>query len=297
MTRFGLEALERHLRGWQLAVVAVGTALGGVALALPRPVAPKELPLPAVDRTEETRDDARDEERIRAARATALPFLVRAAGEAFRRFGAAEAKSDGDDADAQQLAFSKRIEAARKQHGDEPVLALRAVQADLFVQAVRAENLSDLRQLGGGFFGPAGRDGVARAAALRDDELKSLFEMRWSKLAHLSKERPFAPTLNEWRLYYRTLLAHPELSSPTLERDADARTRSLTRTIEALAKIDPEYPAALALGITNHWLDRYDDAETLFTSYLTIHPTGPLRLRVQGYLLAARRHLPGAEAL
>ena len=51
MTAF--DGLRRHLRGWQLAVAAVGTALGGVALALPRPVAPCELPLPDVDRTEE----------------------------------------------------------------------------------------------------------------------------------------------------------------------------------------------------------------------------------------------------
>ena len=91
MTR--LEQLGRHLRGWQLAVVAVGAALGGVALALPRPVAPKELPLPAVDRHEETRADARDGERIRVARAAPLPFLVRTAGEAFWRFGAAEGKT------------------------------------------------------------------------------------------------------------------------------------------------------------------------------------------------------------
>jgi hypothetical protein len=297
MTRLGRAALGRHLRGWQLAVVAVGAALGGVALALPRPVAPKELPLPAVDRHEETRAEARDAERVRAARTAPLPFLVRAAGEAFRRFGAAEAKNDDRDADAQQLAFCKRIEAARKQHGDEPVLALRAVQADLFVAAVRDENVEELRELGGSFFGPAGRDGVARAAQLRRDELKSLFGMRWTRLARLTSERPFTPTLNEWRLYYRTLLSHAELASPTLERDAAARTLSLSRVVEALAKLDPDYPASLALGITRHWMGRYDDAESLFASYLSTHPTGPLRLRVQGYVLAARRHLPGAEAL
>jgi hypothetical protein len=297
MTRLGLEALGRHLRGWQLAVVAVGTALGGVALALPRPVAPKELPLPAVDRREEAIADSRDADRIRAARTSPLPFLVRAAGEAFRRFGAAEAKGDEADADAQQLAFSKRLEAARKQHGDEPVLALRAVQADLFVVAVRGENVEELRELGGSFFGPSGRDGIARAAMLRDNELKSLFAMRWSKLARLSTQGPAAPTLNEWRLYYRTLLAHAELASPRLEHDEAARALSLAHAIEALAKLDPDYPASLALGITRHWMGRYEDAEALFTSYLAAHPTGPLRLRLQGYVLAARRHVPAAEAL
>jgi hypothetical protein len=292
-----LEDLGKHLRGWQLAVVAVGTALGGLALALPRPVAPKELPLPAVDRLEETRAAARDAERIRAARAASLPFLVRAAGDAFRRFGGAEVTHDEREADALQTAFVKRIEAARKQHGDEPVLALRAVQADLFVAAVRHENMDELRQLGGSFFGANDRDAALRASTLRDDELTSLFAMRWSKLSRLLDQRPFSPTLNEWRLYYRTLLAHAELASPALERDATARTLSLVRCVEALAKLDPDYPALLALGITRHWMGRYEDAEALFASYLASHPTGALRLRVQGYLLAARRHVPGAERL
>ncbi|HVW25755.1 MAG TPA: hypothetical protein VHC69_10315 [Polyangiaceae bacterium] len=292
-----VERLGRHLRGWQLAVVAVGTALGGVALALPRPVPPKELPLPAVDRHEEARAAARDRDRIASAREAPLPFLVRAAGDAFRRLGDAEVRGQENDADAMANAFSKRVEAARKEHGDEPVLALRAVQTDLFVTAVRRWNLSELHQLGGSFFAARDAEAATRVAELPDDELASLFEMRWSKLAGVVKERPFAPTLNEWRLYYRTLLSHAELASPKLEHDATARAASLGRVVEALAKIDPDYPASLALGVTRHWLARYDDAEALFTSYLAAHPTGAFRLRVQGYVLAARRHEPGAEAL
>jgi len=291
-----LERLKPHLRGWQLAVVAVGTALGGVALALPRPVAPKELPLPVVDRVEEARFHAREREAARAARATPLPFLVRAAGEAFRRFGEAEVRGDEPEADAEQTAFSKRVEAARKQHGDPAVFALRAVQAELFVAALRHRNAAELKQLGGKFFG-AGDEAEHRAAVLRDDELTSLFELRWLKLARLVNERPFAPTLNEWRLYYRTLLAHAELASPELEHDARARALSMGRCVEALAKIDPDYPAPLALGVTRHWMALYDDAEALFASYLAEHPTGVFRLRAQGYLLAARRHVPGSEAL
>jgi hypothetical protein len=289
--------LGRHLKGWQLAVAAVGTALGGLALALPRPIAPSELPLPTVDRTEEKEADARARELIRGAETTPLPFLVRAAGEAFRRFGAAEVKSDDVEASAQENAFTKRIEAARKQHGDAPVLALRAVQAHLFVKALRTGNTTELHELGGKFFAESDGGAAERSYVLQDDELGSLFQMRWTKLAGLLAERPFAPTLNDWRLYYRTLLAHAELATDTLRTDPMTRGLLLARCVEALAKLDPDYPRALGLGVTLHWMGRYDEAESMFLAHLQAHPTGFWRLRVQGYLLAARQHVAGAEAL
>ncbi len=291
-----IAALRRHLEGWQLAVVAVGTALGGAALAVPRPIAPTELPLPVVDRLEEASAAAADAERIRVAKAAPLSFLVRAAGEALRRFGDAEVKGDEQEADAQRFAFTKRIEAARAERGDAPVLALRAVQADLFVNALRARNLTELRELGGTFFGA--RDGGAadRAASLQDDELRSLFVMRWTKLAGVAGTRPFSASLNELRLYYRTLLAHAELASRTLREDPSARATALARAIDALSKLDPDYPKLLGLGVAEHWRGQYDEAEALFSAYLETHRTGPWRLRAQGYLLAARQHLPGDEA-
>ncbi|HEX4338582.1 MAG TPA: hypothetical protein VH062_21905 [Polyangiaceae bacterium] len=295
MTR--LEDLGRHLRGWQLGVVAVGAALGALSLALPRPVAPTELPLPAVDRAEESAARARARELVRGAQATPLPFLVRAAGEAFRRFGAAESKGDEMEADAQQNAFAKRVEAARKLHGDTPVLALRAVQSELFVKALRERNATELHELGGKFFGESDAGAAERSGLLEDDELESLFALRWMKLAGVLESRPFSPTLNEWRLYYRTLLAHAELASDKMRTDPVARAMTLARCVEAVAKLDPDYPQKLALGITQHWMGRYDDAEALFAAHLAAHPTGVLRLRVQGYLLAARRHVAGAEAL
>src|SRR5882724_3026610 len=92
----GKEGWEKHFRGWQLAVVALGTALGGAVLALPRPIPPRELPLPAVDRSEQRESEGRARAMVQTAEATPLPFLVRAAGEAFRRFGEGEAKGDPD---------------------------------------------------------------------------------------------------------------------------------------------------------------------------------------------------------
>src|ERR1700753_3455881 len=114
-TTLALENVGRHLKGWQLAVVALGTALCGVALALPRPVAPRELPLPAVDRGAGRERHARARALVQAAATTPLPFLVRAAGEAFRHFGSAEAAGEVDETAARE--FRARVGAALMQHG------------------------------------------------------------------------------------------------------------------------------------------------------------------------------------
>jgi hypothetical protein len=290
-TTHGKEGWERHARGWQLAVVALGTALGGAVLALPRPVipAPSELPLPVVDRAEQRELEERAADLVRAARATPLPFLVRAAGEAFRRFGQAEANGEADELPARD--FRARVVASRKQFGDVPVLTLRAVQADLFARAVTRRNAADLKELGGTFFARAGSAEALLHSGLQDDELRSLFTMRWTKLAGLLDTRPFTPTLNEWRLYYRTLLAHAELGQHAASDDPMERIMPLARCIDALTKYDPDYPRLLALGIVEQWMGHRDAAEALLSAHLEAHPSGPWFLRARNYLLAAHRGL------
>ena len=288
--------LKHHLKGWQLAIAALGTALGGVAVALPRPVAPRELPLPVVDRVELGEADARAREWVRAAESQPLPFLVRAAGESFRRFGKAEADHDESEGMIQAKDFALRIVEAQKMHGDGPVLSLRAVQAELFCRAVREWNEKDLEELGGAAFGKHSPTRALSRATLRDDELRSLFTMRWTRLSGTLSRRPFSPTLNEWRLYYRTLLAHAELTRDGRESDPVTDAMGLARIVDALVKHDPDYPQLLALGIIEHWTGRYDDAEALLAAHLEGHRTGPWRLRAQGYLLAARRRIRGEEA-
>jgi hypothetical protein len=288
--------VKRHFKGWQLAIAALGTALGGVALALPRPVAPRELPLPSVDRVELGESEARARELVRSAETRPLPFLVRAAGEAFRRFGKAEADHDESEGQAQASDFALRVAEARKQYGDVAVLTLRAVQADLFSHALRDGNARDLEELGGGAFAERSPTRELSRATLRDDELRSLFTMRWTRLSGTLSSRPFAPSLNEWRLYYRTLLTHVELASAGRASDPVTDAMTLARCIEALVKHDPDYPRLLALGIVEYWKGRHDAAEALIAAHLEAQRAGPWRLRAQGYLVAARRRIPGAEA-
>ena len=283
-----LDRLSRHLRGWQLAVAAVGTALGGVALALPRPVAPVELPLPDVDRGEERLAEQRIRELVSWATAEPLPFLVRAAGETFRRFGGAEAKGETSEAAVLATDFARRVSEARARHGDRAVLALRAVQGDLFLRAVRTGDARERAELGGALFG--GDRFVVPKMSMLPDELAVLFELRWTKLAGLVGTYPFSPTLNDWRLYYRAVLGNPDLAT----RSAGAGFAVLSKSIDALAKRTPEYPRSLALGIVQHWMGRYEAAEELYISYLAREPSGPFRLRAQNYMLAARQRVPAS---
>ena len=275
-------------------------ALAAAILAIPRAVPPRELPLPSVDRIEQRTAEERDRQRIREATAEPLPFVIRAAGEAFRRLGAAELRGDEIGAGVQRAAFVQRLADARHRYGDEPLLALESLQASLFVAAARRrepptpEPRRDVEELGGKFWRLAIDSGwLAEGRVLiEDDALSTLFKVRWANLAGLLDTYPFAPSLNGWRIYYRTLLLHPEHRrdpDPLLPSQADL----LTRYVEALSKQDPDYPALLARGILEHWLHDYAGAERLLSAHLNQHPFGPWRLRSQNYLLAARRHVPG----
>jgi hypothetical protein len=285
-----LAGLGRHFQGWQLAVVAVGTALGGVALALPRPVAPCELPLPDVDRVEEAAATARARELVRAATVEPLPFLVRAAGDTFRRFGAAEAKGDVVEAGNLAVDFERHVSEARARHGDGPILSLRAVQADLFARAVKTNDIRELTELGGSLLAAGDRPAFS-PSLLSPEELGSLFEMRWTRLSGLIGSHPFLPSSNAWRLYYRTLLANPDLAS---HADGGTGLLKTARFVEAVARRDPEYPRLVALGVIEQWMGRYEAAEALYIGYLATYPSGRFRLRAQNYMLAARSRLPAS---
>jgi hypothetical protein len=291
---------HHHLEGWQLAVVAVGMALGAAILAVPRAVPPDAIPLPRVDRVGEARAEARERALARRAAATPLPFLVRAAGEAFRRFGVAEAKEDASEARALSEALVARVAEARRRHGDEALLSLRAVQSELFVRAVTRWAASrgpdaELDELGGSFVRRAEESGFIaahRQIAIDADALATIFTIRWTKLAGLIDVFPFAPSLNEWRLYYRTLLTHPALRPEGRRAGPSGETEILAAVVDALSRRDPDYPALLARGILEHWAGHYSNAAALFSAHLASNPSGPWRLRAQNYLLAAYRHVP-----
>jgi hypothetical protein len=251
------------------------------------------LPLPSVDRREQARAAARDVERISAAERTPLPYLVRAAGDAFRRAGDAEARNDVAKLGELERELQTRVIAARKRHGDEPLLALRAIQTDLFVRAVHrwtdtAGSDDDLTGLGGAFVDRAKRNGwvdAKRRLAFDDDALGALFAIRWSSLSGLATTFPFAPTLNEWRQYFRTLIEHPERRART--SDPLDQASALDGYVSALGRHDPDYPILLARGILQLREGHAESARTFLATYLEQNPTGPWRLRAQNYLASA----------
>jgi hypothetical protein len=100
--------IARHFEGWQLGLLAVGVALCGLWLALPRPVEAELLPLPEVERDVVQRARSQERALAREAERSPLPFEVRAVGELLRRHGKSVAAHDAYGArqardDARQL--------------------------------------------------------------------------------------------------------------------------------------------------------------------------------------------------
>ncbi len=279
--------LERHLEGWQLAVVAVGIAGVAALLAVPRPVPPDTLPLPRTDPQNLARIAREEAGHADQARRSPLSFETRAAGEAFRSHGQAAARGDNDEAIQALREFRGLVDRVRGRGGEVEVLRLRAIQTELFVDALsrfeRGESADkELAELAGNFLEKAqkaGWLGKDRRFALSSVERHTLFRLRWTELAGLRDERAFAPSLDEWKVYYGFLLRHPELG-PAAQEDR------LTY-IAALQRVDLDYPVLLARGVVLYRMGRYGLSEQALRAHIVKHPSGRWRLRAQNYLAAA----------
>jgi tetratricopeptide (TPR) repeat protein len=223
-----------------------------------------------------------------------LPFEVRAIGEALRRFGAAS--SPGREGSLDEIRSA--VAAALARHSPELVVRLRALQTELFLSATRRWEEtgvvdSDLRELGGSFVERARANGwiaPQNRLLLRADQRATLFRLRWTELAGLRETHPFRPSLNEWRVYYRLLLELPEGGAQG-ERE---RARAQLEYVTALARRDPDYPAALASGVLYCKLGAYDRAAEAFRAHLAADRDGAWRLRVQNHMMLAMSRLHAA---
>ena len=289
--------IARHLEGWQLGLLAAGVAFAAFWLGLPRPVEPKLLPLPEVDRSVLRR--VRREARVRASEAenARLPLPVRAVGELFRRHGACAAAQDARCA-REGLEDARRLSATvARELGVEPLRRLRAAQTELFLSASRgsaraAKQSRELDELGGNFTQEAeSRGWFDERGRLRldEDELFVLFRVRWTDLLGLLDHAELRPHLDEFRLYYRVQLEHPGGGNP---RDQDERRLAALRP---LAAIDAELPRALAEGVLFARLGRTEQALSAFSAHLAAHPDGAWALRARNYQLAMLARLPPRE--
>jgi hypothetical protein len=285
---------RRHLEGWELGVVALGIASLAAALVVPRGAEPDLVPPPRVDRQEVRRVLAVERERAAEAAADPLPYEVRAAGEALRQYGRAEAARDPTSAEAKLRELRRATQIARSIFGDPLLLRLRAAQSMMFLSALErweagAESTLEIEELGGSFLEKARRSGwLASPRRLEPTlaERMTLFRIRWSELTGLREEGQFSPSANEWRLYYRFLLEHPEPGASGAES---------LGYVSAAKKYDPEYPALLAVGIIELRSGRPARAIEALSDYLAEKPSGRWRLRAQNHLARALAQVEPAE--
>ena len=291
--------LRRHLQGYELGLLTLGVVLTFSLLALPRASRPMSLPLPRIDRAEARQRAANDRALVRRAEETGLPFEVRAVGESIRRFGRSVTQGFDTGHDADDL--RERMKAVVAKGQSSLLLSLRAVQTEYFVQALaqferEQKPNPDLQELGGDFLSHAlGNGWIDESGQFVGDEAvrRVLFQLHWADLVGKRGTFPFAPTLNEWRLYYRFLLLHPELErAPVADAEATANAARV-RVVSALSRKDPDYPALFAQGYLFERLGDAGAAATAYRAHLGQHQSGPYALLARNYLIHT---LQGADS-
>jgi hypothetical protein len=293
----------RVVEGWELGAITVGLVLAAALVAVPRAAPPGLFPVPLVDVAEARAAHARLATLADRAEREGLPFEARAVGDGVRRLGAALSKGGGDPEHLNRL-IAERVQAALLAQQLEALQRLRAVQARLFVKAVRSHVWGgpvseELAALGGDFVARATRNGwIGPDGCLAsDDELETLFTRRWAEVTGLRGDPHFRPTLGELRRYFRFLLLHPERSdkSETPERE---RAQQRLRYVEALAHRDTEYPIGLARGSLLGQLGMMPESARALGEHLSRAPSREWNLRARNYLLfAASEHEAEASPL
>lgn len=288
---------KRHFEGWKLGFVLVSAATLGTALVLPRGTEPVLVPTPAYDARRALQTDTLELERARAAARSSLPHPVRVVGERFRRLNLAMTKQPSATSELErQLGQDVRAEIARG-HTEE-LLALRALQSELFARAVRdfvgerararAEKkpvapAQELLELGGDFAARAeGAWFDGDELVLSEPQLRLLFRVRWGLLTGTHRVHPFGPDLNDFRHYYAILLAFPESG-----RDVIDRSLRQLGYVDALAKIDPAYPSSFARGTISFRLGNFDAAASAFEHHLKSEPDGPFTSLARNHFVLA----------
>jgi hypothetical protein len=301
----------------RLALVPIGAALVLGLLLVPRHTPPESVPLPVPDTRALARTAAADHALAERARHEGLPGAVRALGSAMRAFHSLEAQS----AEARELGAARRsVDEAliavlgSDSHDDGPLLELRAVQLEAFLEEVRRFEASDtssaeLAALSGGFVHAMTAEGWCDGRVLlpREAELRTMYKQMWNAFLGFEHRPGFEPTLDEQRAFYAFSLSHEHPTKAM--RDAIAAARRGARDeracqaiseaellavesrrlehVKSLAAIDPEYPADFALGVAGYRQGDFAASVAAFRRWLHDHPEGPLSLRAQNYLRAA----------
>lgn len=300
--------------GLWLALVPVGVALVLGVLLVPRRAEPEGVPVPLPDAVSLARTAAADHALAEKARHEPLSSAVRALGSAVRAFHTLEAH----DADAHDLYEARGavdaslVDALRG--GNEPLLELRALQLEGFLDEVHrfeasGDQSDELEALAGAFVRSMTLEGWVQGRHVMADDaaLRGLFKNMWNGFLGPEVRAEFVPTLDEQRALYAFYLSHPHPSRGMRDaidaarrgaRDAKdcAALAQAERTavaswrlehIERLRAIDPSYPADYARGVASYGRGDYVGSARAFRAWLVAHPDGPLALRAKNYLRAA----------
>ena len=292
---------SRHLDGWQPAMLALLLAGSTAALAIPRSVAPIDIPEPRLDPRALQHIAAEDAELAASADRARLDVDVLKLGTVLFEFGVADAARDNE---ALSLARRDVLDASVRalRVGTEPVLALRAHHLRTFLAEMQrydatGEESDKLHQVAGGFlhrlrYNRWVDETRARHRVLPDRVVLSvLFKKHWNEVVGV-QGAPVESTLAESRAFYRFLIAHPALpesaGSPALfEARAAIVGQYRLKKLQELSALDHDYPVQLARGVVYFQLARYPLAVEAFRRYLEGAPDGPYALRAQNYLRAA----------
>jgi len=275
---------QHWLRGWPLAIPVLGIAAVSAALAFPRPVRPRMLPEPTLSRPGVASELSTLRGLADRARRHPLPRVVRAAGEAYRQLCIARRLGPEAAENAPRQRFMAAVRRARRAVGDTQVLELRAVQAQLFVEALARfdrehQTSRDLDELGGDFLQSASARGWIESQRLlaSTEERWALFVLHWTELAGLGNLVPFRPATELRVLALRLALNRGYARANDLQRDLES--------VAMLAELDLAYPADLARGVVYARYNQWPSAARSFVARLRTHPDGPYTLLARNYLL------------
>jgi len=279
------------LLGYELGLLSVSMVLTFSLLTLPRASRPETLPLPRIDRAEARRRNANERERAQRTEASGLPFEVRALGESIRHYG--QSVSQGIDPAHDLEDLSERVKTVETTGKSSLLLDLRAVQTQYFLRALarferEAKPNSELDELGADFLKHALHNGwfTSDGRFVADEATRRvLFQLHFADLIGKRGTFPFAPTLDDWRLYYRFLLQYPERELIPVTDAESAANVARVRVVNALSRKDPEYPAFFAKG---YLLDQLGDrraAASQYRAHLGQHESGAYALLARNYLI------------
>lgn len=281
---------KRRAFGPVLLAIALLSA-AGTFIASPRPTAPQLLPLPHFDVAVAERFEDKQTERAARVLKDGLPHASRVIGEQVRRLGFQIYQRTHVD---QKLVSGLRndVNMHVKRAGLDALLDLRALQSELFVEAVRASLKAqgpndDLKELGGEF------PHLLYSAWLKDDGscvlstgmLRLMFRNHFNRITGLSSHPLFQLSLEEIRRYYSTLLEFP----PTSPGDVRGAAAMQLRYAEALAQADPSFDARPLRGILYLRLHQPGHASRLFEAFLEEHPHGRFSHLVRNQLMYSLR--------